>query len=281
MNRQMLRKLYSDDPTFEKPLHLTPSELSRYFTIDYKNAVAIYDQLHDTTLKKFVLRDQEISTVITSLDKQYPEQLLHLYDAPFVLYCLGNIDLLSHRPIISVIGTRNPSHEAMDKMEHIISPLIERDFCIVSGLAYGIDSLAHQITLQQKGKTIAVLGSGFHHIYPKRNQQLCNKIIEAGLVISEYPPDIKPKRWHFPERNRIISGISMATLVVEATEKSGTLITVDQALEQGKEVYAVPGSPLLTQTVGCHKMIQDGAKLVMDASDILEDLEKMQNDHYI
>src|SRR5690625_3753192 len=144
-------------------------------------------------------------------------------------------------------------------------------------MAKGIDSYAHKLALGHKGNTIAVLGGGFNHIYPKQNSMLYKQISEKGLVISEYPPHIPPKRYHFPERNRIISGLSFGTLVIEATERSGTLITVDQALDQGREVYAVPGSPLIPQTKGCHQMIQDGAKLVINADDIREDWKSIGN----
>jgi len=133
------------------------------------------------------------------------------------------------------------------------------------------DSYAHRITLNYKCRTIAVLGGGFNHVYPKQNQTLSHQIAKDGLVITEYPPHVHPRRYHFPERNRIISGLSFGTLVVEANEKSGTMITVDQALDQGREVYAVPGTPYIKQTVGCHRLIQAGAKLVINAADIIED----------
>lgn len=208
---------------------------------------------------------------ITIVDENYPTVLKQIKDPPIVLYGLGNLSLLSHTPIISVIGTREPSKEARLKTEFIVKPLIESDWLIVSGMAKGIDSYAHHLALNHQGKTIAVLGGGFKHIYPKQNIDLFKKIVEHGLVLSEYPPHIPPARYHFPERNRIISGLSFGTLVIEAKEKSGTLITVDQALDQGREVYAVPGSPLVLQSKGCHQMIQDGAKLVIHAEDIIED----------
>src|SRR5699024_9332416 len=173
---------------------------------------------------------------------------------PFVLYAIGKTELLQSSPTLSVIGTRTPSGEATDKIRYIVKPLVKNKWVIVSGMAKGIDSLAHWLSLSYQGKTIAVLGGGFHHIYPKQNISLFSQITEKGLILSEYAPHIPPKPYHFPERNRIISGLSFGTLVIEATEKSGTLITVDQALDQGREVYAVPGSPLVPQTKGCHKM---------------------------
>ncbi|WP_249869798.1 DNA-processing protein DprA [Oceanobacillus saliphilus] len=209
--------------------------------------------------------------IITIVDESYPPMLNTIKDAPLVIYALGDTSLLSDSPALSVIGTRNPSRDAGQKTELIVKPLIKDNWLIVSGMAKGIDSIAHQIALNSNGKTIAVLGGGFYHIYPKNNINLFKQIVKQGLVLSEYPPDVRPARYHFPERNRIISGLSFGTLVIEATERSGTLITVDQALDQGREVFAVPGSPLQPQTKGCHRMIQDGAKLVHEAGDIIEE----------
>ncbi|WP_234402426.1 DNA-processing protein DprA [Oceanobacillus damuensis] len=209
--------------------------------------------------------------IITIVDESYPPMLNTIKDAPLVLYALGDTSLLSYSPSISVIGTRNPSPDAYKKTELIVKPLIKEKWLIVSGMARGIDSIAHKIALDCSGKTIAVLGGGFNHIYPKQNMNLFKQIINDGLVLTEYPPDIRPARYHFPERNRIISGLSYGTLVIEAMERSGTLITVEQALDQGREVFAVPGSPLQPQTKGCHRMIQDGAKLVLEAEDIFEE----------
>lgn len=267
----MLYKLKEYDKSLQILFTLTPSEISQFFYIPMKKAIALYHEIHSIELKRKVKNDAEYFLVITCFDKTYPKNLLMIPDAPLVLYTLGNPNIMNWLPSISVIGTRKPSHEAFEKLEFIVKPLIYNEYVIVSGLAYGVDSMAHELTLNQKGMTIAVLGSGFRHMYPKQNMHLFKQIIKTGLVVTEYPPDVRPRRYHFPERNRIISGLSKATLVIEATEKSGTLITVDQALEQGREVYAVPGSPILEQTVGCHKLIQDGAKLVRTAEDILED----------
>lgn len=135
-------------------------------------------------------------------------------------------------------------------------------------MARGIDSMAHRLTLERGGNTIAVLGSGFHSIYPREHIPLYQQIAREGLVLSEYPPDQPPQKYHFPERNRIISGLTMGTLVIEAMKKSGTMITVDQALDQGRDVFAVPGNPFLKQSTGCNELIQNGAKLIQSAEDI-------------
>src|SRR5699024_309463 len=206
--------------------------------------------------------------IITIFDEKYPLTLRNIPDPPYVLYAVGDLDLLNYPKNISVIGTRKPSYQVRDKIEYVIKPLLDNNWLIVSGMAIGVDSMAHHFTLNNHGKTIAVLGSGFEHIYPKRNTPLFYQIAKKGLALSKYPPEIPPKSYHFPERNRIISGLSFGTLVIEATERSGTLITVDQALEQGREVYAVPGTPTMPQTKGCHKIIQEGEKLVSNATDI-------------
>lgn len=268
ITRSMLRKYIKWDPNLHKIFQLNTSEIGDLFNIPTKKALLIYQCIQQINPTKI---NHPPKSILTIYDSDYPTHLKMIPDPPLVLYMSGDVQLLHQQPSISVIGTRKPSYEAFGKLEHIITPLIKQNWVIVSGFAYGIDSMAHRLTLQHHGKTIAVLGGGFNFLYPKENIHLFKDISQLGLVVTEYPPNVPPKRYHFPERNRIISGISNATLVVEATERSGTLITVDQALEQGREVYAIPGSPLITQTIGCHKLIQDGAKLVMHANDITED----------
>lgn len=275
VTRKTLEKMLELDSTLQKIYQLTPQELGHQLAITPKRATAIYNEVRDLEYYKTIRQHLNGITVVTIFDQIYPKMLKHIYDPPHVLYCLGNIKLLQNEPSISVIGTRKPSNEAPQKLHFILAPLIHHQYTIVSGLAYGIDKYAHELTLKYGGKTIAVLGSGFHHLYPTAHEHIFNEIIEKGLVITEYPPHIQAKRYHFPERNRIVSGLSRATLVIEAEERSGTNITVDHALEQGREVYAVPGSILNSQTVGCHKMIQQGAKLVMHANDIIEDYEQL------
>ncbi|MDY0396352.1 DNA-processing protein DprA [Virgibacillus halophilus] len=181
--------------------------------------------------------------VITIVDEVYPPVLKTIKDAPIVLYTFGDVDLLKQTPTLSVIGTRNPSVGAWETTSHIITPLIKENWVIISGMARGIDSFAHKLALLHHGRTIAVMGSGFQYVYPRENKKLFEAIAQHGLILSEYPPHIPPRPYQFPERNRIISGLSFGTLVIEAALRSGTLITVEQALDQGREVYAVPGSP--------------------------------------
>lgn len=277
ITRRFIRKLLQYDPSLEQIYHFSSAEITNRFTLPNKNAALFYSDLHNLAIRQQIVHDINKYKIITIVDESYPTMLNTIKDAPLVLYALGDISLLAYSPAISVIGTRNPSSEAAQKIDHVVKPLVKNEWLIVSGMAKGIDSLAHKIALTYKQKTIAVLGGGFMHVYPKQNMSLFHQIVKHGLVLTEYAPDVRPVKYHFPERNRIISGLGFGTLVIEATERSGTLITVDQALDQGREVYAVPGSPLLSQTKGCHQMIQDGAKLVHNAQDIYEDWMAIHN----
>lgn len=273
VTRKVIKRFLQQDPTLKKIYSLSPSVLSKTFMFSLKNAMMFYSDLHNPSHRQTLYKELKHCHVLTILEETYPHILRNIKDPPLVLYLKGNPALLSQSPALSVIGTRNPSREAGEKIKYIVTPLIKKGWLIVSGMAKGIDSYAHQLAIRYKGNTIAVLGGGFNHIYPKENIQLFHQIVETGLVISEYPPYQPPTRYNFPERNRIISGLSFGTLVIEAKERSGTMITVDQALDQGREVYAIPGSPLIPQTKGCHQMIQEGAKLVAEAEDISEDWE--------
>ena len=192
--------------------------------------------------------------------KFYPERLKNIYSPPKQLYCLGNIELLHYERNLAIIGSRNYSLYGEKATKDFAFNLAKDDICIVSGLARGIDSFAHIAALNAKGKTIAVLGSGFDNIYPKENFKLVERIIKnGGLVITEYPLGSKPLSQHFPARNRIISGLSDGVLVVEAKKKSGTNITVDFALEQGKNVYVIPGNIYSKTSDGTNFLITEGA----------------------
>ena len=271
IGRKTIRKFLQFDPTLEEIYNLSVKDLNLQFSIPLKKAHLFYSTLHDSQQKNQLIHDLKKYKIITIVDEVYPTMLRTIRDAPLVLYALGDLRLLQTKPALAVIGTRKPSYEAKAKLDYITKPLLEENWLIVSGMAKGIDGYAHMLALEQAGKTIAVLGGGFEYIYPKEHIPLFKEIVEYGLVISEYPPKIKPAKHHFPERNRIISGLAFGTLVIEATEKSGTMITVEQALDQGRDVFAVPGSPIIPQTRGCHLLIQDGAKLTQHANDIRED----------
>lgn len=269
ISRKQIHFILKRDPSLLKLSSYSPIKIATEFQIPPLLASQLKNSLHCPNISQKIKQDQKKCHILTIFDQSYPLLLKQIVDPPLVLYVIGDVTLLNKLPIISIIGTRQPSKEAWGKVALIATPLIKKDWIIVSGLAKGIDSFAHKVTINENGKTIAVLGSGFDYIYPKENRGLFSLIKNRGLVISEYPPDTPPRKYQFPERNRIISGLSLATLVIEARKRSGTLITVNQALEQGRDVYAVPGSPLHPETEGCHHLIQDGALAVISAEDIL------------
>ncbi|MDR0832010.1 MAG: DNA-processing protein DprA [Bacillales bacterium] len=205
---------------------------------------------------------------ISLLDKEYPEKLKKIDMPPYVLYYKGNIDLLKENKFLSIVGSRAFTSFGKASVFQIVPGLVENDITIISGLAKGIDSFAHQATLKSKGKTIAILGSGIEEVYPKENSELQKDVADLGLIISEYPGTSLPKQEHFPMRNRIIAGLANVIFVVEAALKSGTMITVRYALQDGKEVCCLPSSYL--KKSGCNQLIKEGAILVEDYQDIIE-----------
>jgi len=210
--------------------------------------------------------------ILTPKDKEYPSLLKEIYDYPRIIYYLGNIDLLSGE-CLAIVGSRRHSDYGKKAVKEFTKKLVSSGLIIVSGLALGIDSLAQKTTIETKGKTIAVLGSGLNRIYPSFNRQLARDILKKrGLIMSEYPLDSAPLKHHFPCRNRIISGLSFGVLVIEAAKRSGSLITAKQALEQNREVFALPGSIFSKTSEGCHDLIKLGAKLVNEPEDILKEL---------
>ncbi len=210
--------------------------------------------------------------VIYQAEKNYPEKLQKIYAPPAKLYLLGDETILN-RPSIAIIGCRQASDYGKKVAFRFAYELAQKGIIVISGLARGIDSYAHLGALKAKGQTIAILGSGFGHIYPTENKGMCKEIIqEGGAILTEYGPESRPEKMHFPARNRIISGLSNGVLVVEAKEKSGTLITVDYALEQGKEIFIIPGNITSKNSNGTNSLIQQGAKLVTKVEDILEEL---------
>jgi DNA processing protein len=209
-------------------------------------------------------------TVLTIEDEKYPQYLREIFDPPYVLYCVGNLDALKD-PAVSIVGARRSSPYGRAVAEKLAFELASRGLVIVSGMASGIDSMAHWGALKG-GRTLAVLGSGLDNIYPRENKKLFNKILESGAVITEYPLGTKPLGFHFPLRNRIITGLSMAVLVAEAAERSGSLISARLALEQDREVMAVPGNITSKLSKGANWLIKNGAKLVGGWEDIVEEL---------
>ena len=212
-------------------------------------------------------------TVITILDKEYPPLLKEIYQPPWALFAKGDLSLLEKDPKLAVVGSRQATQYGKNAIRLIFPGLIDKGVVIVSGLARGIDALAHESAIRNGGKTIAVIAGGFYHIYPKENMNLALEMMKNQLVLSEYPPDTKPLRWHFPSRNRIISGLSKGTLIIEAKRKSGSLITANFAVNEGRDVFSLPGSIFNPYSIGANELIQQGAKLVTDAEDILVEIK--------
>ena len=213
----------------------------------------------------------ELYPFVTIMEDEYPECLREIYNPPIAFFYFGDITLLNHPKNLAVIGSREATSFGKKMMDQMIPSICKENIQIVSGLAKGNDTFAHQAAIRSKGKTIAVIGSGLNVCYPKDNFRLQTFIGKEHLLISEYLPDTAPLRHHFPSRNRIIAGVSRGTCVIEAKKKSGTFITAQLALEEGRDVFSVPGNPLSDASEGCLQLIQDGAKCIWKAEDILED----------
>lgn len=210
---------------------------------------------------------------ITYSDESYPDLLREIHDPPCILYYKGKNVLADHSPSIAIVGARKATPYGLAAAENIASQLSRCGINIISGLANGIDSAAHKGALSAGGCTLGVLGCGIDVIYPASNKKLYQEIIEkGGMILTEFAPGTEPVTGNFPRRNRIISGLAYGTLVVEAAENSGSLITARYACEQGREVYSVPGNINNSQSSGCNLLIKDGAKLVTCGSDIMEDM---------
>lgn len=226
---------------------------------------------HDPDAEISKLAEYDVG-YITIFDKNYPKLLKEAYDCPAVLYIKGNIDVLDTISL-GIVGSRKYTNYGKTFAYKLAKECAESGLTIVSGLALGIDAFAHQATVDVKGKTIGVLGCGLDSIYPVSNFHLGRSILEnGGAIISEFPLGVPPMKQNFPARNRIIAGLSVGTLVIEAAERSGALITAYQALEYGREVFALPGNIDSENSVGTNKLIQEGAKLVMNSEDILREL---------
>lgn len=236
--------------------------------------VTNYQLISNTSLTEYYKKHQIITIPYTS--NLYPKSLFQLVDPPTVLYARGDVQLLTADKKIACIGSRKATNYSIIGLRSILPPLIQQQYVIVSGLARGADTFAHEATIRNNGKTIAVLGHGFFHIYPKENKAIAEHIATTHLLLSEYPPYLGPKKWHFPMRNRIISGLSDALVVTEAALKSGTLITTEHALDHGKEVFVVPGPIHSEQSKGTNKLLKEGAIPVWDGHQIIDELQLFQ-----
>lgn len=205
-------------------------------------------------------------------DPDYPADLLHNADPPLALFVLGQRPVLAHPRCIAVVGSRNPTPQGLENARAFGKAFAEAGLCVVSGLALGIDGAAHAGALDGGGPTLAVVGTGLDRVYPSQHRALAHRIAAQGALVSEFALGTPPLAEHFPQRNRLIAGMSLGTLVVEAALASGSLITARLASEQGREVFAIPGSIHSTQSRGCHSLIRQGARLVESVQDVLEEL---------
>lgn len=268
------QKLLFDIGSLDKLQQVTSTELAKILQITTKTANVILEK-YPLILKNHLIsayNSQKIH-VVPFNHPVYPKKLLELVDPPTILYGRGDISLLQSPNKIAIIGSRNATNYSKQALDSIVPPLIEQNFVIVSGLAKGADSFAHHAALQFGGKTIGVLGHGLFHLYPRENSELAAKMAIDHLLITEYPPYVGVQKWHFPMRNRIISGISNALVVTESSLKSGTLITTDHALEHGKDVFVVPGPIHSEQSKGTNKLLKDGAIPVWNGYQIIEEIK--------
>ena len=263
------KKLLDKYKTPERIYTLTHEELSQLKWLNNKKIENILDKKIRECLGEYIenMIIKEID-IITINERLYPKRLKEIYDAPVCIYIKGNKNILNQN-MIGIIGCRQASEYGIKVAKYFSYNLSKKGIIIVSGLAKGIDSFSHIGTIEANGKTIAVVGNSLDIVYPKENYYLEKQIIQKeGAIISEYPLGVKPEKINFPARNRIISGISKGVIVVEAKRKSGTLKTVDFALEQGRDVYVVPGNINSINSVGTNDLIKQGARLVTNYEDI-------------
>ena len=223
----------------------------------------------DSEIKR--LQEKKVK-ILTILDGAYPQRLKEIYLPPTVLFYRGNLSLLNQRAV-GIVGSREHSKYAKECIRDIIPTIVSDNIVVISGLARGVDTLAHEETLKANGNTIAVIGSGLDVVYPPENANLYDMIAKRGLLLSEYPLESRPLKFHFPYRNRIIAGLSHGVCVIEAKEKSGSLITANLALSENREVFAVPGSIFSSHSKGTNSLIEAGACLVSSGETISKNLK--------
>jgi DNA processing protein len=254
-------------------------ELSPVSIQQLSQSTAVNAQLFHTDLHTLPIHDYEEYyrrndiLWISLYDDAYPELLKKVYDPPFILFLKGKKELLKSRIKLAVVGSRQATSYTEEILREMMPGLSEKNIVIVSGLARGADTVAHKMAIRSGGNTIGVVAGGFQHIYPRENSRLADYMMKNHLLISESPPFIKPQKWQFPFRNRIISGLSNAVLVTEAQKKSGTFITADYALNEGRDILCIPGSVHHKLSEGTNILIKDGAKMVLSIEDIFSELD--------
>lgn len=264
--RRLLSVFGSPTAVFDQPL----AALSPYVKPAVARSIsADFDPSLVDTISAWL--DDGLNHVVTIADEDYPKSLLNISDPPLLLFVKGRLDLLN-APALSIVGSRNASSQGVRNAEAFARAASEAGLCVVSGLAQGIDTAAHIGGLKGRAASIAVVGTGLDKVYPASNRDLAHTLAQSGTIVSEFPLGTPPLAANFPRRNRIISGLGFGCLVVEASIQSGSLITARLAAEQGKDVFAIPGSIHSPHARGCHALIKQGAKLVEGINDILDEL---------
>ncbi len=255
-------------------LTTSSSTIAALLRISQQQAYMIQQKYAQLRTKNFlVYYEQQRIDVVCYTEELYPSSLLAIYDAPTVLYGKGDMRLLQAPKRIACIGSRDATSYSTDVLKCLLPPLINEDYVIVSGLAKGADTFAHRGAIYYGGRTIAVLGHGFQTIYPASNKKLAQFMAEEHLLLTEYAPHMEPRKVHFPQRNRIICGLVSGLIITEAAEKSGTMITAGFALEQGKDIFVAPGPITSPLCIGTNKLIKEGAILVWNGYQILEEIQ--------
>ena len=269
-----IKTLYEHFGDIEKAFYVSKDEISQIEGLNIKKANIFLEKRASLDLDKIY---QEVEKrdikVLTFDDENYPKMLREISNPPMVLYYKGDLSVCNFDKTVAVVGSRHASFNGKESLKKIINGLSGTDICIVSGLATGIDTLAHQLALSNGLKTIGVIASGFDFVYPTSNKKLYEEIINGnGVIFTEYYPTFEPLKFRFPQRNRIVSGLSYGTLVVEAALKSGALITANLTLEQGRELMCIPGLITNPNTEGIYKLLKTGATLITESDDVLNAL---------
>ncbi len=268
--RLLLKEFGSPDVVFAASIGSLKSVVKAEIAAEIKKGIA-----DDAIAPALAWLEEPGNHIVTLADSDYPQALLNIPDPPLLLYVKGRLDLLN-RAALAIVGSRSATPQGIHNAEAFAKSLSEARLCIISGLAHGIDASAHRGALRGQGKdpgsSIAIVGTGLDKVYPAANRELAHALAQQGTLVSEFPLGTPPLAANFPRRNRLISGMSLGCLVVEASLQSGSLITARLALEQGRDVFAIPGSIHAPQSKGCHALLKQGAKLVETAQDILEEL---------
>lgn len=274
IDSSFMQRLYNYFGNIEKAFNATHQELSCIEGLSVRKAenfLKIRDKMNLDKVFK-TIQDRGIK-YLTFEDERYPELLKNITDPPVVLYYKGDLDSCNFKRTVAFVGSRKATYNAKEALKYIISQLANTDICVVSGLASGIDSVAHLSAIENNLKTIGVIASGFDYVYPTSNKQLYEKIENGnGVIFSEYYPTFEPLKFRFPQRNRIVTGLSYGTVVAEASLKSGALISANLTLEQGRELMCIPGIITNPNTQGIYKLLKQGATMITCANDILEAL---------